>query len=145
MLADGVVTDNVVQQTFIRAFERLEDFQVGQDFGRWINTIARNLVRDELKKTSRERGRMALYRDYLLAQLSAAGDTSELPLAEALGHCRAQLPPLAARALALRYDEELSYEEVARALGRSADATRQIVTRARNALRVCIQKRLAEP
>jgi RNA polymerase sigma-70 factor (ECF subfamily) len=147
MLADGVITDNVVQQTLIKAFERLEDFQLGQDFGRWINAIARNLVRDELKKAWRERGRMALYRDYLLTQLSAEGDSarSEAHLADALAHCRSQLPPLAARAIQLRYDEELPYGQVARALGRSAEATRQIVTRARNLLRVCIQKRLAEP
>jgi RNA polymerase sigma-70 factor (ECF subfamily) len=147
MLADGVTTDNVVQQTFVKAFERLEDFQPGQDFGRWINAITRNLVRDELKKASRERGRMALYRDYLLTQLSGEGDSArtEAQLAEALAHCRSKLPPLAARALQLRYDEELPYAQVARALGRSAEATRQIVTRARNMLRLCIQKRLAEP
>jgi RNA polymerase sigma-70 factor (ECF subfamily) len=147
MLADGLVTENVVQQTFIRAYERLEDFRRGQEFGHWLKAIARNLVRDELKKSSRERGRMALYRDYVLARLSAEdhGERNEVVLAEALAHCRARLPGTAARAIELRYDQELPFEEVAAALGRSPDAARQIVTRARIALKQCIQKRLSEP
>jgi RNA polymerase sigma-70 factor, ECF subfamily len=147
MLADGLVTENVVQQTFIRAYERLDDFRRGQEFGRWIKAIARNLVRDELKKSSRERGRMALYRDYLLAKLSAEdhGERGEVILAEALAHCRNKLPATAAKAIELRYDQELPFEEVASALGRTAEAARQIVTRARIALKQCIQKRLAEP
>jgi RNA polymerase sigma-70 factor (ECF subfamily) len=147
MLADGLVTENVVQQTFIRAYERLDDFRRGQEFGRWIKAIARNIVRDELKKSSRERGRMALYRDYLLAKLSTEdqGERSEGLLAEALAHCRNKLPPTAALAIELRYDRELPFDEVASALGRSEEATRQIVTRARIALKQCIRKRLAEP
>jgi RNA polymerase sigma-70 factor (ECF subfamily) len=146
MLADGVVTDNVVQQTFIRAYERLGDFRRGTEFARWIKAIARNLVRDELKKSSRERGRMALYRDYLLTQLTADADGTrrEVLLTDALTHCRKKLASVAARAIELRYDRDLSYEEVASAIGRSPEATRQIVSRARTALRRCIQNRLAE-
>jgi RNA polymerase sigma-70 factor (ECF subfamily) len=146
MLADGLVTENVVQQTFINAYERLHDFRRGEDFGHWVKAIARNLVRDELKKSSRERGRMALYRDYLIAKLSTEdqGERRELILVEALTHCRAKLPVIAARAIELRYDRELPFEEVAADIGRSAEATRQIVTRARIALKVCIQRRLRE-
>jgi RNA polymerase sigma-70 factor (ECF subfamily) len=147
MLADGLVTENIVQQTFINAYERLEDFRRGEDFGHWVKAIARNLVRDELKKSSRERGRMALYRDYLIAKLSTEdqGERREQILVEALSHCRGKLPTVAARAIELRYDRELPFDEVASAIGRSADATRQIVTRARIALKVCIQRRLREP
>jgi len=147
MLADGLVTENVVQQTFINAYERLDDFRRGEEFGHWVKAIARNLVRDELKKSSRERGRMALYRDYLIAKLSTEdqGERREQSLVEALTHCRGKLPAVAARAIELRYDRELPFDEVAAAIGRSADATRQIVTRARVALKVCIQRRLREP
>jgi RNA polymerase sigma-70 factor (ECF subfamily) len=147
MLADGLVTENVVQQTFINAYERLRDFRRGEDFAPWVKAIARNLVRDELKKSSRERGRMALYRDYLIAKLSTVdqGERREQVLVEALGHCRAKLPPVAAQAIQLRYDGELSFDEVASLIGRSAEATRQIVARARIALKVCIERRMREP
>lgn len=147
MLADGLVTENVVQQAFINAYERLDDFRRGEDFGPWVKAIARNLVRDELKRSSRERGRMALYRDYLIAKLSTEdqGQRREQVLVEALAHCRSKLPATAATAIALRYDRELSFDDVAAAIGRSAEATRQIVTRARIALKLCIQRRVKEP
>jgi RNA polymerase sigma-70 factor (ECF subfamily) len=147
MLADGLVTENIIQQTFINAYERLGDFRRGEEFGHWVKAIARNLVRDELKKSSRERGRMALYRDYLIAKLSTEdqGERREQILVEALSQCRTKLPPVAARAIELRYDRELSFDEVATEISRSAEATRQIVTRARIALKVCIQRRLREP
>jgi RNA polymerase sigma-70 factor (ECF subfamily) len=146
MLADGLITENVIQQTFINAYQRLDEFRRGEEFGPWLKAIARNLVRDELKKSSRERGRMALYRDYLIAKLSTEdqGERREQILVEALSHCRAKLPPVAARAIELRYDRELPFEEVAGAISRSAEATRQIVTRARIALKVCIQRRMRE-
>jgi RNA polymerase sigma-70 factor (ECF subfamily) len=147
MLADKVVTENVVQQTFINAYERLDDFRRGEDFGSWVKAIARNLVRDELKKSSRERGRLVLYRDYLIAKLSTEdqGERRDQVLVEALSHCRGKLPAMAARAIELRYDRELGFEQVAAAIDRSAEATRQIVTRARIALKLCIQRRLRQP
>jgi RNA polymerase sigma-70 factor (ECF subfamily) len=147
MLADGPVTENIVQQAFINAYERLDDFRRGEDFGSWVKAIARNLVRDELKKSSRERGRMVLYRDYLIAKLSTEdqGERREQVLGEALSHCRSKLPPVAAQAIELRYDREQDFDEIAAAIGRSAEATRQIITRARIALKVCIQRRMREP
>jgi RNA polymerase sigma-70 factor (ECF subfamily) len=147
MLADRVQTENIVQQTFVNAFEHLHEFRQGEDFGRWVRTIARNLVRDELRRSSRERGRMARYRSYLLSKFSSddQGDRREQALAEALAACRGKLNPVAAQALRLRYEEELPFNEVAAALGRSAEATRQIVSRARMALRLCMQEHLEEP
>jgi RNA polymerase sigma-70 factor (ECF subfamily) len=147
MLADRVLTENIVQQTFVNAFEHLHEFRIGEDFGRWVRTIARNLVRDELRRSSREKGRMVRYRSYLLSKLSGddQGEKREQLLADVLGGCRSKLSPLAAQALRLRYEEELPFNEVATAIGRSPEATRQIVTRARTALRACMQEQLDEP
>ena len=147
MLADRVLTENIVQQTFVNAFEHLHEFRQGEDFGRWVRAIARNLVRDELRRSSRERGRMARYRSYLLSKFSSddQGDRREQLLADALSSCRTKLNALAARALRLRYEEELPFNDVAAAIGRSPEATRQIVTRARIALRQCMQEQLDEP
>jgi RNA polymerase sigma-70 factor, ECF subfamily len=147
MLADRVLTENIVQQTFVNVYEHLHEFRQGEDFGRWVRAIARNLVRDELRRSSRERGRMARYRTYLLSKLSASdqGDKREQLLADVLSSCRSKLGALAARALRLRYEEELPFSDVAAAIGRSPDATRQIVTRARMALRLCMQEQMDEP
>jgi RNA polymerase sigma-70 factor, ECF subfamily len=147
MLADRVLTENIVQQTFVNVYEHLHEFRQGEDFGRWVRAIARNLVRDELRRSSRERGRMARYRTYLLSKLSSndQSDKREQLLADVLSGCRNKLAALAARALRLRYDDELPFNDVAAAIGRSPEATRQIVTRARMALRLCMQEQMDEP
>jgi RNA polymerase sigma-70 factor (ECF subfamily) len=147
MLSDRALGENIVQQTFVNAYEHLHEFRLGEDFGRWARTIARNLVRDELRRSSRERGRMARYRNYLLSKFSSddQGERRDQRLAELLVSCRSKLQALAAKALRLRYEEELPFNEVAAAIGRSPDATRQIVTRARMALRTCMQEELDEP
>jgi RNA polymerase sigma-70 factor (ECF subfamily) len=147
MLADRVLTENVVQQTFVNVYEHLHEFRQGEDFGRWVRAIARNLVRDELRRSARERGRMARYRSYLLSKFSSddQAEKREQLLADALTTCRGKLNALAARALRLRYEEEMPFNEVAAAIGRSPEATRQIVTRARMALRLCMQEQMDEP
>jgi RNA polymerase sigma factor (sigma-70 family) len=147
MLADRVLTENIVQQTFVNVYEHLHEFRQGEDFGRWVRAIARNLVRDELRRSARERGRMARYRSYLLSKFSSDDDSEkrEQVLADVLSSCRGKLSGLAAKALRLRYEEEMPFNEVAAAIGRSPDATRQIVTRARIALRQCMQEQMDEP
>ena len=45
MLGDRAATANLVQQTFVNAYERLEQYRPGHDFTRWLKGIARNLVR----------------------------------------------------------------------------------------------------
>jgi RNA polymerase sigma-70 factor len=144
MLGDRAATANLVQQTFVNAYEKLEQYRPGHDFGRWLKGIARNLVREDLRRSERESRTLAAYRDYL-SLLYADHGRSEQHLREldrAVRHCRERLAPAAARALALHYDDGLTVEEVAMAIERSVAGTRQLLFRARLALRECVQKRM---
>src|SRR5688572_1855499 len=53
MLRDHTATENFVQQCFVNAYERLGQYEVGRDFGLWLKAIARNLVRNELRRHTR--------------------------------------------------------------------------------------------
>jgi RNA polymerase sigma-70 factor (ECF subfamily) len=145
MLGDRAATANLVQQTFVNAYERLEQYRPGHDFSRWLKGIARNLVREDLRKNEREGRTLSAYRDYIL-QLYADDGRSEQHLRDldrAMIECRKELAPAASRALSLHYDEGLSVEEVATSIARTVAGTRQLLFRARLALRECIEKRLA--
>jgi RNA polymerase sigma-70 factor (ECF subfamily) len=145
MLGDRAATANLVQQTFVNAYERLEQYRPGHDFARWLKGIARNLVREDLRKTEREGRTLAAYRDYV-HQLYGDDGRSEQHLRElhrAMTACREALAPAASRALTLRYEEGMSVEEVAGAIARTVAGTRQLLFRARLALRDCVEKRLA--
>ena len=48
-MRDTATTEDLVQQVFVDAYFHLDQFQTGRDFGRWLRTIARNLVRKELR------------------------------------------------------------------------------------------------
>jgi RNA polymerase sigma-70 factor (ECF subfamily) len=144
MLGDRVATENLVQQTFVNAYERLDQYQAGRDIGRWLKGIARNLVREEMRKRSRESQHLASYREYLLT-LYEDDDTAEQrarELERALAACRQTLTEAAARALVLHYEEGLSVEQVSTLISRTLAGTRQLLFRARVALRDCVQRRL---
>src|SRR5262245_38577657 len=52
LLHDGFATENLVQQTFINAFERLHQFRRDGDFLQWVKGIARNLAYDDLRRST---------------------------------------------------------------------------------------------
>lgn len=146
-LLDPDIIENLVQQTFINAFEHLRQWRKADSFAAWLRAIAANLVRLEVRRSLRENSHMRRYHDYLLVALDeeAAFDEQTRRLAEAITACREHLATPAAQAIALRYDQALGIEEIAAALGRTALATRQLLFRARIALKTCAQQRLVSP
>lgn len=47
--------DDLIQETFAKAFERLGQYDTGRPFVTWLLTIGRNLFYDQCRKTSQER------------------------------------------------------------------------------------------
>jgi len=105
--------DDAFQETFLRALQAYGRLAHGEHLRAWVLTIARNVSIDVLRRTtpgaelvedSREDG-LAAYED--LAPLTDG------------------LPPTERAAVVLRYGYDLSYDQIADALGSSADAARQ--------------------
>jgi RNA polymerase sigma-70 factor (ECF subfamily) len=145
MLRDRDATENLVQQVFVDAYLHLDQYEPGTDFGAWIRTVARNRLRKELRTAWREDRRLEAYRQRLAECLHAeAGDhhdDSDAYLA-ALRGCRELLPPRDAAMLQLRYERGLSFEDIARKQGQTAEAVQRMISRIRSRLRDCIQKKL---
>lgn len=139
-LGDPAATEDLVQQAFINAYTHLDRFEPGQDFGAWLRTIARNAVRNELRRSTRESHRMRRYHRYLERQLDARdrSEQHEDELREQLRRCSQDLSEPAGRALSLRYEQGLSFDEIATSLGRTVAATRQLLSRIRTTLRRCV-------
>lgn len=144
-LHDMETTEDLVQQTFVNAFFKLDSFEKGKDFGAWIRTIARNIVREELRRRSRHARRIDTYRRRLAKRFenSESADRHDSKLREALAECREKLSPPSARALDLRYSQSKGFDDIAALLGRTVAATRQMLQRVRLALRQCIEERMA--
>jgi RNA polymerase sigma-70 factor (ECF subfamily) len=136
----------VMQQVFIDAYLHLDQYRLGCDFGAWIKAIARNRVRQELRRLSRESKHLAVYREYLLQRLKdeAALDRHEQAYLDALEACREQLPEHLARVVRLRYMDGKTFDQIATELATTKSAVEKLLSRVRLALRDCIEARLAQ-
>lgn len=146
-LRDAAGIEDLVQQVFVNAYMNLEQYRAEGDFGGWLRSIARNLVRNEIRRRMREQKKLRTYHKRLLARLrdDEAAERHDGRLRDALSHCCRKLSQTSQRAIDLRYVRSLGFGEVAEALGRTVAATRQMLSRVRLSLRRCIEERMARP
>jgi RNA polymerase sigma-70 factor, ECF subfamily len=115
--------DDLVQETFIRAFRAMGSFRRQCQFRTWLFTIGGNALKDLGRKLSRRRivpldDRLAS-RDGDPQQRAEAGET-EARLQDGLG----RLTRMQREVFLLRAQQGLEYEEIAAALGSTPGAAR---------------------
>lgn len=127
----------LVQDSFVAAWQNLGKFDVTRDFATWMRGILRNKWREHCRRHAREVPFDAEMLSRLEETLSPfpAGDAA---LFERLAECRSKLPQPMGEALRDCYDEGRTSEEAAQRLGINAATLRKRLERAREALRVCL-------
>jgi RNA polymerase sigma-70 factor (ECF subfamily) len=141
MLPDHEQGREVLQQVFVDAYIHLDQYRLGTDFSQWLKAIARNRVRAVLRRLCRESKRLAIYREHLLSTLKEDGANKAYQ--EALADCRQRLSSLASEAIQMRYAEGQSFERMAVTLKTTQTAVQKLLSRARAALKDCIERKLA--
>jgi RNA polymerase sigma-70 factor (ECF subfamily) len=143
--------DDIAQETFVVAYKKLTMFERGTNFGAWLRTIARNLVRNELRRQGRRRVLANEVAEFLLSRADekATHPSAEVEQAEqrerqvaALRDCLRELPERSRRLVQQRYFEQLSLGVIAAYENTNANNVSQILFRLRAALFNCIQERL---
>ena len=129
------VADDVAQDAFLRAWQALSSFDLSRPFGPWICRIAANLAVNHVRSPeSREEG--------LPEGHGEEPGRVDDPLAQLLDHeaasvlhrALAELPPEQRAVLTLRVVEEMSYKEIAEALGLPPGTVMSRLARARDKL-----------
>jgi RNA polymerase sigma factor (sigma-70 family) len=105
--------EDAYQETFLRALHAYRRLEHGEHLRAWILTIAKNVAVDTLR---RQRPR---------AELDEQAVEDGRPAYEDLAPLTDGLPPKERAAVVLRYGYDLSYDQIAAALGSSEDAARQ--------------------
>ncbi len=146
-VADGDMADEVVHQTFIRAYEQLDRFQREKDFGQWLRTICKYMIMAELKKCSSDSYNRRNYGDHIravLAQTSedcveneGGSDTAKL-----LDACMKNLPERSQAILQMRYEQKLPASEISAEFGQSEGWVATTLFRLRSELKRCIEQRM---
>jgi RNA polymerase sigma-70 factor (ECF subfamily) len=155
-LCGTISAEDVLQETFIIAFRRVQSFQPVADatFADWLMGIACNVLRDKQRAqqaAKRGGGRLALDAvgeddDELINLLELLSGDTRTPSRSAARHeaaqaVRAALDGLAGdcrQALQLRYVEALPVAEIASRIGRTEGATHQLCHRGLAALRTAL-------
>jgi RNA polymerase sigma factor (sigma-70 family) len=105
--------EDAFQETFLRALRAYGRLDHGEHLRAWVLTIARNVALDVLR-----RARPA-------DELPEQGAYDSRPAYDELSDLTHGLGPKERAAVVLRYGYDLSYDEIAAALGSSSDAARQ--------------------
>ncbi|WP_149496768.1 sigma-70 family RNA polymerase sigma factor [Roseiconus lacunae] len=144
---DADWVDDVAQEVFLVAWRERKSFDADRDIGKWLRGIARNLVRNELRKQSRQKRLLHEGLSELLLKHSDAEVASEEHFCAhgpELRDCVERLAPKSRRLVAGRYEDGWNASDLADHLGMTSAAVRQALMRIRQQLKHCIELRIAE-
>ena len=105
--------DDAFQETFLRALRAYGRLDHGEHLRAWVLTIAQNVAVDTLRRTRPT------------AELVEAGAEDARPAYTELADLTDGLGSKERAAVVLRYGYDLSYDQIASALGSTPDAARQ--------------------
>lgn len=134
----AVEVEDIVQDTFLKAFRRLDSFQEQSSFYTWLCRIAINTALDTLKRAGRNPVQ-AVEDPELVPEPERRGAALPAPdarleqqeVAEVTQKVLAELPEIFRTVLVLREFEQMAYQDIADLLGISIGTVESRLFRAR--------------
>lgn len=143
MTGNDADAEDVVQETFLRAYRQLGRFESRANFGTWVYRIAVNCAIDYMRaKPKRETAE----EDETLERV--AGDSSEPAadqlvfageIGERVNAALTHLSDMERAAFVMRHYQGYSIEEIGRALGLKTNATKHSIFRAVRKMRIALE------
>jgi RNA polymerase sigma factor (sigma-70 family) len=131
--------DDLLQETFVKVFLKLDSYNQEFTFGQWVYTIARNTFIDYKRK---KRDDVSV--DSLPGGYSSITASTEAPTPEEsyinnqqraqIEHYMSKMTPRYRRLIELRFFKDYSYEEIAKELGLPLGTVKTQIHRARGQL-----------
>jgi RNA polymerase sigma-70 factor, ECF subfamily len=115
--------EDLVQETFFRAFRRLDSWRGEASFRSWVVTIAGNLLKDEYRKHKGTRI-ISLDSHDLPDHRDPQADLQMNEAEQRMRDAIAALPRLQREVFLLRVQQGIGYDEIAAALGTTPGAAR---------------------
>ena len=138
LAGDQAAADDIVQEAFIKAWQKIGQFRMDSSFRSWINRITVNTAMDYLRKQSRNAARTTEEPDW-----ERSGEGAEMPkhdvridIQTQTHAAMSQLSEKERAALMLRHFEGHSIKEIAQMLDLTTDACKQTIFRAVKKMRI---------
>ena len=153
MLGDPVEAQDLAQQVFVRVYRAAGSYRATAQFKTWMFTIVRNLVFNEHRRRSRATF-VSLHPPENESGHSGGSSGLDLPdlanktpgenmlqqeMLREIDEAILTLPEQQRLAIVLRRYDEFSYEQIAEILKTSVPATKSLLFRARETLRVALR------
>jgi RNA polymerase sigma-70 factor (ECF subfamily) len=139
--------EDVVQETFLKAYRQIGRFESRSNFGTWLHRIAVNCSIDLIRaRPHREASHDAADLDQFGSE--DRGDATQVSperlmlsaeVQDRVTHAMASLSRMERAAFVLRHFEGQSIEEISRALGLKTNATKHSIFRAVKKMRVALE------
>lgn len=134
--------EDSAQEVFLRTFRGLGCFRRGRPFWPWLRSIAHNVASEALRKRARKaRLEGDAVRRRLFELEAARGGVSEGAV-EALKKCLGRLSERSRRLVSAHYVDGSTSAELAGREGLTSSGIRNLLCRARQALRDCLRRTL---
>jgi RNA polymerase sigma-70 factor (ECF subfamily) len=116
--------DELVQDTFVRAFNSLDGFRGDAAFRTWLFTIERRLLLDRRRAARRRPDGAEIHEGDAATEYDALDSVMADETRKRLGEAMKRLSPTQREVFSLRVAQGLSYREIADAVGTTEGAAR---------------------
>jgi RNA polymerase sigma-70 factor, ECF subfamily len=136
--------EDLAQEAFVLAFEKLHEFDAARPLAPWLHGIAMNLLHNHRRKF---RARQTVALDALQELVDRQVEAAEEQVAAAdryaaMRECLKRLDDDACRLVKARYEDDVDVAELCRRTGKKHSAVTMQLHRIRRQLRACMDLRL---
>jgi RNA polymerase sigma factor (sigma-70 family) len=135
VLGDATAAGDVMQEAFVRAWQKLGDLEDPDRFGAWLGRIARNLAHDYVRRQPRDVVQLENQQPYLRLTSDPASQIDRSETRRTINAALAELDETTREAIALRYYENMSSKQIAEVLDLTPAAVDMRLSRGRAELR----------
>ena len=139
--------EDIVQETYLRAYKYFHQFQTGTNFRAWMFRILRNLIHDHFRKTMMKTATVSLELVGPVAAETGEFRSLETEIALSADSVQKALNGLSSdfrMIVLLRYVEELPYREIAAIVGCPIGTVMSRLNRARKQMRMSFLEKSPE-
>ena len=137
--ADPARAEELTQDVFVRAWEKLGSFRGESAFSTWLHRLAVNVVLGERRSSGRRSARVMLAEDLTVSE-GAGVPAVEVVTRMELDAAMASLPEATRTVFVMHEVEGYTHEEIARLTGRAEGTCKTLLHRARKMLRERVQR-----
>ncbi len=141
---DTSAADDLAQETFLRAFERLDRVQSASQLSAFLRGIGRNVAREHFRARARDEDRATAYLQWMedwCEEREAEPWMSDDPkVVDRLRQCLEALPQRSRQIVRMRYFDEMDATKIGEELSMNGPGVRSALRRIRVALFQCLRE-----